>query len=307
MKIGFKKTGKLYKGNTHLHTTLSDGKMTPEEAFAKYRSKGYSFVVLTDHILYFNSDRYNTDDFIVIPVTENHVEHDWVNHRDHHIVGVYDPSAGDTFKDGHRFDVPPSEPYGVEAAQGCIDLLKDNANLTIYTHPIWSKVEPEMLIKLKNFDLLEIWNHESVFWSNSGNGIFYWDYLLRNGRRINGVASDDLHQKDDRALGGYIMVQAESLSNQGIVDALKRGDYYSSTGPEIDEFYYKDGVVYAKGSKCRSIAFMTNSRSRKYWGENPGEAICEANHEFPDSVEYIRVEFEDFEGRQAWSNPIFID
>ena len=58
MKIGFKKTGKLYKGNTHLHTSISDGKMPPEEAFAKYRRLGYSFVVLTDHIKYFNSERY---------------------------------------------------------------------------------------------------------------------------------------------------------------------------------------------------------------------------------------------------------
>ena len=45
MIIGFKKTGKLYKGNTHLHTIISDGKMAPEEAFDKYKARGYSFVV----------------------------------------------------------------------------------------------------------------------------------------------------------------------------------------------------------------------------------------------------------------------
>lgn len=308
MKItGFKKTKNVYKGNTHLHTTLSDGKMTPEEAFAKYKSKGYSFVVLTDHIRYFNSDRYNTDDFIVIPGVENHVEHDWDNHRDHHIIGVYDPSAGETFSDGHRFEVPQVEPFGLKAAQGCIDLLKENANIAIYTHPVWSKVEPEKLITLRNFDLLEIWNHESVFWSNSGDGTFHWDYLLRNGMRINGVASDDLHQTDDRALGGFIMVQADELSNPAIADALKKGDFYSSTGPKINEFYYEDGTVHASGSDCRSIAFITNSRSRKFWGTNPGDSIYKASHNLPDSVNYVRVEFEDFEGKRAWSNPIYID
>ena len=307
MIIGFKKTGKLYKGNTHLHTTLSDGKMTPEEAFDKYKKLGYSFVVLTDHIRYFNSKRYDTKDFIVIPGVEIHVEHDWENNRDHHLVGMYDPSKGETFPDGHVFEVPQVKPFALEEAQERIDLLKANANLAIYTHPIWSNIEPEDLITLKNYDLLEIWNHESVFWSDSGNGTFHWDYLLRNGCHMNGVASDDLHQKDDRCLGGYILVQAESLTNEAISKAMLEGNFYSSTGPEIDEFYIDEGTIFAKGSKCRNIAFITNSRNRKYWGENPGDTISSASHPLADDVTYVRVEFQDFEGNKAWSNPIYID
>ncbi len=33
------------------------------------------------------------------------------------------------------------------------------------------------------------------------------------------------------------MVQAEKLDNVSIADAIKRGDYYSSTGPKIEHFY----------------------------------------------------------------------
>ena len=38
-----------YKGNLHMHTTLSDGALTPEEAVLKYKKAGYDFLALTDH------------------------------------------------------------------------------------------------------------------------------------------------------------------------------------------------------------------------------------------------------------------
>lgn len=301
MIIGFKKKGKLYKGTTHLHTTISDGKLNPEEAFDKYKSRDYSFVVLTDHIKYFNSNQYNTDKFLVIPGVEIHVEHDWDKNRDHHITGMYDPSKGTTFEDGHQFGVPD-----FTEIQGRIDILKDNANLAIYAHPVWSRVEPEELIRITGYDAIEIWNHECDFWSNSGEATFHWDYLLRNGKKINGVASDDLHSKDDRSLGGYIMVQAEKLNNTDIADAIKNGNYYSSTGPEIDEIYFDKGTVYAKGSGCKSISFITNARNRRYSGENKNSTINQAEHKLAECDFYVRVEFEDFEGKRAWSNPIYI-
>jgi hypothetical protein len=38
-----------YKGNLHMHTFWSDGRAFPEEAVEWYRSRGYSFVGLSDH------------------------------------------------------------------------------------------------------------------------------------------------------------------------------------------------------------------------------------------------------------------
>ena len=37
--------GKFYKANLHCHTTISDGKMTPEEVKEYYKDHGYSVVV----------------------------------------------------------------------------------------------------------------------------------------------------------------------------------------------------------------------------------------------------------------------
>lgn len=306
MITGFRKRGKLYKGNTHLHTTISDGHMEPEEVFKKYKENGYSFVVLTDHIKYFNSDRYNSDDFIVLPGVELHVEHNFEDNRDHHITGLYDPSKGSTFSDGHQFQVPPISGYGLDEAQGRIDILKNNANLAIYAHPVWSRVEPENLFCLNNFDAVEIWNNECDFWSNSGDGSFHWDYLLKKGRRVNGIACDDLHQKDPRSMGGYIMVQADKLDNASIVKAIRDGDYYSSTGPEIDDFHIEGDVLYASGSESKKISFMSNARNRSYSGKTCNDSISSAEHKLMGDETYVRVEFRDFDGNRAWSNPIYI-
>lgn len=41
-----------YKANLHCHTTLSDGKLTPEEIKEAYKSRGYQVVAFTDHRVY---------------------------------------------------------------------------------------------------------------------------------------------------------------------------------------------------------------------------------------------------------------
>ena len=38
-----------YKGNLHAHTTVTDGKMSPEDCIKLYQSKGYDFLAITDH------------------------------------------------------------------------------------------------------------------------------------------------------------------------------------------------------------------------------------------------------------------
>ena len=41
--------GLWLRGNLHTHTTVSDGKLTPEECIRLYKEKGYDFLCITDH------------------------------------------------------------------------------------------------------------------------------------------------------------------------------------------------------------------------------------------------------------------
>ncbi|MEJ7838360.1 MAG: hypothetical protein WKF81_06055 [Thermomicrobiales bacterium] len=47
----FANPGRFYKGNLHLHSTKSDGTLTPADVIDAYRTRGYDFVSLTDHFL----------------------------------------------------------------------------------------------------------------------------------------------------------------------------------------------------------------------------------------------------------------
>ena len=42
-------SGKWFKGNLHMHTTRSDGRLTLAEASALYAERGYDFISITDH------------------------------------------------------------------------------------------------------------------------------------------------------------------------------------------------------------------------------------------------------------------
>ena len=68
---GFKNNGNWYKGNLHSHTTISDGKMTPEQSVEVYKEHGYNFLALSEHDIYTDyRKQYNTDNFIMIPAIE---------------------------------------------------------------------------------------------------------------------------------------------------------------------------------------------------------------------------------------------
>ena len=68
--------GNFYKANLHSHTTLSDGKLTPEQMKELYKSHGYSIISFTEHGKFFNHNDMTEDDFLVLngyepSITEN--------------------------------------------------------------------------------------------------------------------------------------------------------------------------------------------------------------------------------------------
>ena len=48
------KSGKIwYKVGLHIHTTLSDGRKSPEEVVQIYKNAGYDAIAITDHWKYY--------------------------------------------------------------------------------------------------------------------------------------------------------------------------------------------------------------------------------------------------------------
>lgn len=119
-----------------------------------------------------------------------------------------------------------------------------------HTNWHWA-LTPEQLAAMEGTHLFELYNG-STGCNNYGDSTHpgmdeVWD--IANTLRLSqtdlgplyGVANDDAHQYFDflptesHPGRGWIMVRADSLSTDAILDAMRRGDFYSSTGVELKD------------------------------------------------------------------------
>ncbi|MCH4191932.1 MAG: CehA/McbA family metallohydrolase [Butyrivibrio sp.] len=318
---GFFDSGKWYKGNLHSHTTKSDGMLSPDKAVQDFRAHGYSFLSLTDHNQYNDySQKYNCDDFILLPGIEAAaVLYDTRGEciRVHHINGILGTeemqkhAEKELLKNGQTYG--PFEYHekweGRKVAQDIIDDLHRRGCIVTYNHPIWSRIEPDELINLHGIDMLEIYNYNTENESGTGYDTSFWDMMLRRGVWQNADAADDNHNGGifDDAFGGFIMVKAEELSQDGIVTAIRNGSYYSSSGPEIYDWDVNENNV----NICCSPAVKINLIADGYVGAGtsviarPGTYLEKCQIPIRGTEHYIRVECIDENGHVAWTNPIF--
>ncbi|NLM38855.1 MAG: CehA/McbA family metallohydrolase [Firmicutes bacterium] len=296
------KDNKWFKGNLHSHTTRSDGRLSPPEVAEIYRTRGWNFLAITDHDLYSYWEELNTDDFIIIPGIEIEVKIPKPWHC-HHIVGIHRTGRGAR----HLERIAPPEGIEAAGAQAAIDNFQAENYLSIYCHPLWSRVEWEDVSELRNFTAIEIYNHGCERENRTGLHLDHWDSFLRRGVKVWGVATDDTHQWDEDYCGGWIMVNAPQLTVEDISKAIEAGRFYSSTGPVITDFGLDGGQVYIECSPAAAIHFVAfESRGKSFYAE-PGETISSAVHNLRGDELFVRAEVVDANGRTAWTNPIFFN
>ena len=300
-QAAFEGKGRLLKGNLHCHTTRSDAQGTPYSVIRQYAASGYDFLALTDHNFY-NYATYAPDtDVLILPGVEVDMNLPGPGCHCVHVVGL-GPEAekGNGLRQDQRFDYPRGQRAG--DGQIMIDDLLKAGNLPMYCHPQWSGTPAREIEELQGFSLMEIWNSGCVMDNGLDCDAAYWDELLTAGRVIYGTATDDGHSAKQNGLG-YVMVRAEK-DVQSILEALKRGAFYASCGPEIYDFYVEDGVATVFCSPAASIRFR---HLRNPYQDQKGSCLTGAQAPVPKGQHYVRAEVTDHLGRKAWTNPIFID
>ncbi len=302
-----------FKGNIHTHSSISDGAKPPEEVARIYQEGGYDFLVLSDHDRYIRNDSFNSKDFILIPGMERtKLAPDASKDLIFHLNALDDPTVEVKERLSHLDYFGHAKWEGLCTVQQEINQLIEKGNIVIYNHPEWSMHVYDYLDKLEGYFALEIYNHGTRLNTSASYGTSYWDYLLRKGRKVFGIAADDahLHWTDTEIkdyFGGWIMVQAESLTHAAIITALKNGCYYSSTGPEIYDYRVENGIVKVECSKCKFIEFKAFEERGELFFNKDASPLTEASIKIKDGMKYIRVECVDYEGNVAFSNPIFMD
>lgn len=298
--------GLWLKGNLHAHSTMSDGRLTPGELAASYREAGYQFLSLADHNRFCAFDDFDREDFLMLPGVEMSYDGPYPRPGDPrkycHIVGL-DRGNGDCGF-GHLQDIPLPPPGGGSVAvNGIIRRLNEGNLFTVLAHPWWSHLEWDEVAALEGFVAIEVFNNLCQVGSGCGYSETWWDCLLRRGRRVWGVATDDTHQYMDDRFGGFVRVKARSFTKRGILEALEAGSFHASQGPEIYRFEVVDGEVWLECSPAEQIFFIAYDN---YGAGFKGEGLTRVHYPLNGDESYLRAEVVDARGRKAWANPIFL-
>jgi hypothetical protein len=288
--------GVWFKASLHIHTTASDGVWTPEEVIAWYRRRGYQVLALTDHGVCSQSQQLG-DDCLLLGGLE---------------VERVDPQSGAYHLVGLGMDRPPD--LGAKThlpLQEAVHRLRAAGGLVAAAHPYWTGQMSHDLLAVEGLFALEVYNGGCAVDDAKGYSTVHWDDLLAAGRRLWGLAVDDAHWRQgswDAGLG-WVWIKAPALTQVAILDALQRGHFYASSGPEILDLRWdaSDGRVWVRCSPAVTIDFVGDgSKSRRVWAP-PGSSFTEASHQPQPGQSYLRVACQDAQGGWAWSNPIFLN
>lgn len=303
---------KMLKGVTHFHTTRSDGKVDPGDAIRIYHQHGYDFVAMTDHRVY-NFKNYAPEvPMTIIPGMEydcTHIKDEW-GFKCFHTVTI-----GPLKEDGNPHEQDQFFDKHINPTQGdyqyYLDGFEDKGQLTIHCHPHWSSTPPNYFKDLKGITAFEVYNHVCNYESREDfdNGA-YWDELLGKGKVLWGVASDDAH-RPEHYCGGWIMVNADNNVNS-ILDAIRKGKFYASTGPVINDFYIDDeGNVHVDCEEAALVSLHCDKHPGKTLRPQNGEEfVTHVTHNIMDGDfkwEYVRACVVGKDGKLAWTNPIFLN
>lgn len=294
----FDKPGRFFKGNLHTHSTKSDGLISPEHVCQVYKDAGYDFLAITDHFLkQFNypltdTRPYRTDDFTTLIGAELHAPRTefgdlW------HLLAVGLPLD---------FAPPGDAETGAQLAQRAVAA----GAYVAAAHPFWYSLSEADVLSLGDIHAIETYNGTSVDYNDKPESWYMLDLMLHRGHRYNACATDDAHFQPGRAdaLLAWVQVKAEELSPESILEALKNGYYYSSTGPEIYDIDIIPGdkVTVRCSPASRVFVVGTLAHAVNVYGNGLREVTLRINRF--DSP-WGRIIVRDENGGRAWSNPFW--
>ena len=294
----FDQPGTFWRGNTHAHTTFSDGSLTPKEIVTAYKDRGYDFLAVTDHFM----ERFDfpvtdtrdlrTPDFTTLLGAELHGQ-GLENGGLWHIVALGLPP-----------DFEPQRP-GEDGSEIAARAKEQGAFISL-PHPQWTGVSTQDASTIEDFDAIEIHNEGHTNDSDRGNGWFLADLMATAGHRFSVTAADDAHfNARPDSFGGWIMVKAESLEPEALLEAMKHGRYYASTGPEIHNVGLTDDEIVVECSPAEVVMVGGHASTCRYKRESGMTRAVFPMAPFGNA--FARITVIDKHGKKAWTSPIWLD
>ncbi len=334
-KYLLRENGNFYKANLHTHSTLCDGKLTPQELKEVYQKKGYSVIAFSHHDVMIPLLELADENFLPLTSAEIYITQQkdvpFRFKKTYHLC-LISKNPHDTCcpvidasyvhrEHQHKFiteeqrKIKLPREYSVKCAQKIIDIANENGYLVTLNHPVWSLQNHEDYASLKHLFGVEVYNTSCVQDSYFENTVPL-QTLLKKGENVFPICADDAHTYNDCG-GGFLMIKADELTYDAIYQALKRGDFYASSAPEIYELYIENGSVVVKTSKAKSITLLSERRFAKTVN-SPTADITETRFDVSDYIEqtkkaknyfvpFIRIEVTDHSGNKAYTRGYRLD
>jgi hypothetical protein len=212
------------------------------------------------------------------------------------------------------------------------------AIIPIVNHPnyVWS-LGAEDIAAIPDARIFEVYNGHSLV-NNAGDSVHpsteqMWDVILtrrhqQGGAPIYGVATDDAH--DYRAYHnnvsmpgrGWVMVRAERLTVDHLLNALSSGNFYASTGVTLQELRITSRQISLAVVPEANTTYRTQFIGTRRNSSEVGEVLAEvtgnfAGYTFQGDERYVRARVTSSRphidpisrvelGRQAaWIQPVF--
>jgi hypothetical protein len=214
-----------------------------------------------------------------------------------------------------QYDCQYYRVYSVNCVNEMIEIANKEECLVSLNHPVWSLQNYSDYIDLKG-----LW---AIEWHNTGSANMGYvdtiqpvDDLLRVGENVFPIATDDAHKFED-CFGGFVMVKSKILRHEEVYDALKRGDFYSSQKPLIEELYIEDGIIHIETSKVQQIIVSSDKRYTIVIKAQQGQYLQNSDIDISDFLErcnetinkheYIRILIVDENGYKAYTRAYLLN
>ncbi len=297
------------KVNTHTHTTNSDGDSSPATVVGLYQSKGYNILAITDHGYVTNCTPFTNSSFICINSEE------WTSTK--HVV---------------RINVSAAYNNNIVNMQNAVNAANAGGGFSIAAHPNWSSTTWSVsdLTSLQNYTAMEIYNKVIERLSPDPYAVSKWDDVLKTGKKMFGVAADDMHQVNVDLGYGFTKVYMPEFTKQAYINSMMSGYFYASQGPNMDlepfnlvcdelDSYHMGETANCSSVRITTIVSATNSTytTRNITLVKDGVSLnitsCSSQNcsfsysENVSSSGYYRLEATDSWNKKIWSNPIWVN
>lgn len=288
----------------HAHTTNSDGELAPDMLARHYEWAGYDVLAITDH--WVRTNERSTRKLLVIPSVELNAQCGGPEHDSHVLaLGVEADPA-----------IPENE---FAPLQEVVDWIAANGGVPYLAHTYWSGLRTEQWEACEGLVGIEVWNAGCELEVGRGDASLHWDEALERGRGLFGLATDDSHHPGYDSAFAWTMVRAPERTQEAVLEALRTGAFYGSTGPELTALEVTDDAVTVHCSPVSSVTLFTGRargaranagrlgypNNAKILERDSAGLITACRLERPWNAPYGRLEVTGPSGR-AWTNPLWI-